>query len=153
MSTIPRLAAGLAAFLLLAGCSTFRPEYVDCPSIKLREGTERVVLLGADRGDLVSMRIRETAARCTRGRSGTEMRVGLALRLDRETGQPEFAERVRFDATFAFLDSGDQVVSRYVYSDDIHMQAFRLTTRPIVTIEFDVPEGTRVVFGIGRAEG
>ena len=152
MPDFPRLLAGLAAAALLAGCATFKPDTVDCPNLSVREGTERVTMLGTDGIALVSLRVWRAAAQCVPGRDGVEMQVGLALVVERATDQPQEVERVPFDVTFAFLDAGGEVVSRHVHSDNIYMQGFRLRTTPIVTIDLDVPDGTRVVFGLGKAE-
>lgn len=151
MPTLPRQFAILAA-LLLAGCGSLGPEEVSCPGLKVLEGAERVSITGADLGDRIDFRVREVATRCTAGPNGPEMEVALGLILNRETSQPRQAERVPFDVTFAFLDGGDEVVSRHVFSDAVHMAAFRLSTRPVVNIKFTVPPSTRVVFGLGRAE-
>lgn len=152
MTSFQRLSSGFAAAVLLAGCTMFRSEYVDCPSVKLREGTERVVLVGAELGDLVAMRIRNVAARCKGARNGTRMQVGFALILERESDRPQEAETVPFDATFAFLDANGGVVSRFVHSEEILMESFQLATDPVVTMEMQVPKGATVVFGLGKAE-
>ena len=152
MSAISRLFAGLAAATMLSGCSTLKPDPVDCPNLSVLENTEKVALLGANQGDLVALRVWRVASQCVEGGNGTRMQVGLALVLERETDQPQEVERVPFDVTFAFLDANGEVVSRHVHSDDLYMQAFGLRTNPVVTIEMDVPDNTRVVFGLGKAE-
>lgn len=153
MPISPRLFSGLAlAAVLLSGCTTFKKEEIACPSIKVREGTESAAITGADQGDQVSLRIRKVETSCVAGGKGTEMRAGFSLMLERKTERPQLAERIPFDITFAFLGPNDEVVSRYVYSDDVHMRGSRLTTRPTVNIKLDVPDNTRVVFGLGRAQ-
>ena len=152
MPALPRLLAGLATAALLAGCSSLKPDTVDCPELSVRLGSDKVAVLGDDQISLVSVRVWRAAAQCIPGRNGRKMQVGLALVVERQTDQPEDTERIPFDVTFAFLDAGGGVVSRHVHSDDIYMQAFRMRTTPVVTVEMDVPDNTRVVFGLGKAE-
>ena len=152
MPAFSRLFAGFAAATLLAGCGSFRPDTVECPNLRVLENTERVSILGAEQGDLVSLRVWRVASQCIQGRGGLEMQVGLALAVERETSQPQGVERVPFDVTFAFLDANGAVVSRYVHSELVAMQGFRLRTNPVVTVEMTVPDNTRVVFGLGKAE-
>ena len=152
MPTSPKLISGLAAGLLLAGCTAFEPTYVDCPDTKLREGSDYVTRLGEIQGDRITMRVMSVAWRCIESDGGLEMQIGFIVDIVRETEEVLAAERVPLDATFAMLDANDNVVSRTVHTETIEMPGLRTHVSRAPVVEFDVPPGARVVFGLGRAE-
>ena len=147
-----KLVPGLVAGLLLAGCTAFRPDYVDCPDVKLREGSDYVTRQGEIQGDRITMRILKVAHRCIEASDGFEMQIGFNVDIERETDEVLLAERVPLDVTFAFLDANDNVVSRIVHTEVIEMPGLRTYVPRSPVVEMDVPSGTRVVFGLGRAE-
>ena len=147
-----KLISGLAVGLLLTGCTAFEPNYVDCPDTKLREGSDYVTRLGEIQGDRITMRILKVAWRCIGSGENLEMQIGFNVDVVRETDDTLSAERVPLDVTFAFLDTNDNVVSRIVHTEIIEMPGLRTYVPRTPVVEFDVPAGTRVVFGLGRAE-
>jgi hypothetical protein len=76
--------------------------------------------------------------------------LGLLIRRS-ERSVEKSGERVKIDATFAFVDANDQVVGREVVGDSAIIGGFKEKSRPDFSFSFDVPEGTRVVLGLGRA--
>jgi hypothetical protein len=139
-----------ACALLIAGCSAFEPEYTACPPIKAVEGAERVSTIGATLGQPITMRINGVTARCVATSDGFDMDIELGLFARRDMSTSTNIEEIAIDATFAFLDSNDQVVERKVVSETAYFRNSQGTSRPKLDISIDVPSGTRVIMGLGK---
>ncbi|XDZ65075.1 hypothetical protein AB8880_09075 [Alphaproteobacteria bacterium LSUCC0684] len=136
---------------LMAGCSAFQPEIVACPDIAVAGGAEKVVTIGADLQHPVTIRFNGVSAECTPRRDGYAMKVDLGLMLKRAPENWNKTERVPFDVTLAFVDDKDEVVSRYVFSEEAFIADRSVKSRPTFVFRTNVPSGTRVVMGLGRA--
>lgn len=150
--SLKKTALAGGALMLLAGCSAFEPDYIACPSISVRDGADQAVLVGADYGQPVAMRVNGVGTTCLDDGDTIAMLVELGMLLKRDTDDLNTEERVPLDVTFAFLDANDRVVSRHIHSQDGFISSFFLKARPVYPIELDVPKGTRVVMGLGKAE-
>ena len=140
------LAAGM-----LAGCSTFEPERVACPDIAAAAGAENVVTIGADLKHEVSIRFNGVSAECTPRGDGYAMKMELGLMLKRSQADWNKTERIPFDVTLAFVDDANEVVSRYVFSEEAFIGDRLVKSRPTFVLRTNVPAGTRVVMGLGKA--
>jgi len=136
---------------LMAGCAAFQPDVVACPDIAVAKGAEKVVMIGADLQHPVTMRFNGVSAECTPRRDGVAMKVDLGLMLKRAPENWNKTERVPFDVTLAFVDDKDEVVSRYVFSEEAFIADQSVKSRPTFVFRTHVPAGTRVVMGLGRA--
>jgi len=136
---------------LLAGCSTFEPEVVACPDISVAEGAEQVMTIGAELEHVVSIRFNGVAAECTPRSDGYAMKMDIGLMLKRLQNDRNKTERVPFDITLAFVDSKDEVVSRYIFSEEAFIGDLEAKSRPIFILRTNVPAETRIVMGLGRA--
>jgi hypothetical protein len=136
---------------LVAGCSAFEPEVVPCPEISAAQGAERVVTIGANLQHEVSIRFNGVAAVCTPRNDGFAIKMEVGLMLKRDEKDWNKTERVPFDITLAFVDSKNEVVSRYVYSDEAFIGDLDIKSRPTFIVRTNIPSGTRVVMGLGRA--
>ncbi|MGC6484784.1 MAG: hypothetical protein ACON4P_03845 [Candidatus Puniceispirillales bacterium] len=143
---IPVIGAGM-----LASCSTFEPDYVECPSVSARDGYDNVALTGADHGQEVTMRLNGVGTRCYAIEGGHRMEVELGLFIRRLDEKITVNERVKVDLTLVYLDADDQVVGRDIYEDEAYIGTLKTKSRPVFPFSVDVPEGTRVVIGLGRA--
>jgi len=136
---------------LVASCSAFGPKEVACPDIAVAQGAEKVVTLGADLQHEVTIRFNGVAAECTPRGDGFAMKMELGLLLKREPENWNQTERVPFDVTLAFIDSNDEVVSRFVFSNEAFIGDRSTKSRPTFTFKANIPAETRVVMGLGRA--
>ena len=152
MLSVSRLFCGLTVGCVLSACSTFEPEYIACPDIRVKEGAEKAVMIGADYGHYVTMRVNGVDGTCTEGDGFTDMKVELGLLFKREGENLAKAERVPLDVTFAFLNDQDELQSRYVYSYDLFIPNYQAESYPVAIINIEVPDNTRVIFGLGKAE-
>ena len=148
---IKSLALPAVALCLLAGCSAFEPETVPCPEIKVIKGYENVLVTGATLGQDVTMRVNGVDAVCSDIEAGRRMNVDLGLMIKRQDDDLSKIEKVNLDVTFAFIDTNGDVIGRQIYSDEAFITSFTAKSRPIMRIKLDVPDDTRVVFGLGKA--
>lgn len=150
MTRIPSLLA--TAAVALVGCSAFEPDYIACPTISVLDGAEKITTVGAELGQVVTVRVNGAGARCTDNGNGVDMEFELGLMIKRDMENIDKSERVVVDTTMAFLDSDGQVTERLVFSKDAFIPDYQIKSRPILSINTKVPAGMRVVFGLGRAE-
>lgn len=148
---IKRLALPAAALSLLAGCTAFEPETVPCPEIKVIKGYENVRVTGETLGQDVTMRVNGVDAFCTDIEAGRRMNVDLGLMIKRPGDDLSKIEKVNVDVTFAYIDANGDIVSRQIFSDEAFITSFTAKSRPIMRMKLDVPDETRVVFGLGKA--
>lgn len=139
-----------AAMTMLASCSSFEPDYVACPSVKALAGAENVISAGADTGNRVTVRFDGVNPQCVATPSGYDMTLNFALVLKRDESLIGNAERVPVDITLAYLDKDDQIISRSVKQVTGYISDFTSATRPVFSIEDEIPTGARVVIGIGK---
>ena len=151
MSGLSKFIAGGALVAALSGCSTFEPEKVACPSISISKGAERAYIEGVKLGQLAYVRVNGAWSECAPTQSGFDMELQLGLLLKRDISDSSLSEEVPIDITFAFVDSNDNVVSRYVHSDTVFFPDYQDKSRPTLIIEKEIPAGTRIVFGLGKA--
>ena len=148
---IKSLALPAVALGLLAGCTAFEPETVACPDIKVIKGYENVAVTGATLGQDVTMRVNGVDAVCSAIEAGQRMNVDLGLMIKRPGDDLSKIEMVNVDVTFAYIDANGDVIGRQIYSDEAFITSFTAKSRPIMRIKLDVPDDTRVVFGLGKA--
>lgn len=155
MSGLPKMKSKLMpatfAALLLSSCSTFEPDYVACPDISVSEKAERVYVEGIKLGQIAQVRFNGANARCVATSTGFDMEMELGFLLKRDISDSSLSEEVPLDITFAYVDDNDQVVSRYVRSASVFFPDYLDKSRPIISINTEVPAGTRIVMGLGKA--
>ena len=155
MSGLPKMTSKLVpvtfAALLLSSCSTFEPDYVACPDISVSEKAERVYVEGIKLGQIAQVRFNGVNARCVATSTGYDMEMELGFLLKRDISDSSLSEEVPLDLTFAYVGENDQVMSRYVHSTSVFFSDYRDKSRPIILINTEIPAGTRVVMGLGKA--
>lgn len=148
---IPKSVALTVAALSLSACSTFEPDYVACPDISVSDQADRAYVEGITIGQLAYARFNGVGSRCVVTSTGYDMEMELGLLLKRDISETSLSEEVPIDVTFAFVNDNDEVVSRYVYSKSVFFPDYRDKSRPVLFINTEIPAGTRVVMGLGKA--
>ena len=148
---IKSLALPAAALSLLAGCMAFEPETVPCPEIKVIKGYENVRVTGETLGQDVTMRVNGVDAFCTDIEAGRRMNVDLGLMIKRPA--MIFPRSKRSMLMSPLPISMPMVISSAGRSLAMKpsSRALRRKSRPIMRMKLDVPDETRVVFGLGKA--
>lgn len=136
---------------MLASCSGFEPDYIACPSVSALKGYENVALTGADHGQEVTMRLNGVGTRCYAIEGGDRMEVELGLFIKRLDENLRVIERVPVALTLVYLDADDQVVGRHIFEEEAYIGSYKDRSRPVFPFSVDVPQGTRVVIGLGQA--
>lgn len=138
---------------ILASCSAFEPEYSDCPSIKAVLGADDINTRGILHKQDVTARINGHTARCVATNDGVEMELELGLMLKRDFAQGFKVEEVPIDVALAFVDENDQPVGRITSRQTAFFPDYKDKSRPIFSINIDVPANTRVLIGISHVYG
>jgi hypothetical protein len=146
------VAAGILA-ATLTSCGTFNPDYVTCPDIRISDQADRGFVEGTTLGQAVYIRVISADTKCVTTKEGHDLDIELGFQMRRDISDNALPEEIMIDVTFAFLDANDNVVSRYIYSDDVEFRENRDTGRPILVFSVEIPADTRVVMGIGKAVG
>jgi hypothetical protein len=146
------VAAGILA-ATVASCNPLKRDYVACPDIRISDQAEGGFLEGANLGQVVHIRVISADIKCVATDEGHDLDIELGFLMRRDISDNGLPEEIIIDVTFAYLDADDNVVSRYVYSDDVAFRENRDTGRPILVFSVDIPADTRVVMGIGKAIG
>ena len=151
MSGLSKFIVGGLLATTLTACSTFEPEKVACPDISVSQGAERAYIEGVKLGQLAYVRVNGAWSECVATSTGFDMELQLGLLMKRDISDSSLSEEVPIDITFAFVDGNDNVVSRYVHSDTVFFPDYLDKSRPTLIITKDIPAGTRIVFGLGKA--
>ncbi len=144
-------AAGLLTATLTA-CGTFEPDYVACPEISVSKSAERAYVEGITLGQVAQVRFNGMSAQCIATSDGHDLEIDLGFLMKRDISESSLSEEVPLDVTFAFVDANDQVVSRSVYSFSAFFPDYKNKSRPIFGLKSEIPAGTRVVMGLGKAK-
>ena len=141
----------LGVALSLAGCSAFEPEYSECPSITAALGGEQTFAKGQNLGQIASIRFNGTYGQCVQksGYTDTDITVHLLMERDMRTGAN--IEAVVVHLTAAIIDSDDQVTTRKVITEEVFFSSGLDRSFPTFDFNLDVPDGHRVLLGLGRA--
>ena len=141
---------GGVSILGLTACTSFEPDYIACPEVKALAGAENVILTGKNTGQQVSARFDGVSAKCLATSTGYDMELGIALILRRDLDVNAKVEEVPIDLTIAYIDKNDEVVARSVRSFTGYLPTISSGSRPVFSIDDDIPAGTRVVLALGR---
>ena len=138
----------------LASCSAFKPDYIDCPSIKAVAGADDINTRGILIKQDVTARINGHSARCVgTNDGGVAMELELGLMLKRDFASGFKVEEVPIDVALAFLDKDDQPVGRITERRNAFFPDYSDKSRPTFIMNFDVPANTRVLIGISHVYG
>lgn len=147
----PKLLAASALSLMLTACSAFEPDYVECPDISVSDKADRAYIEGITLGQIALARFNGASSRCVVTDTGYDMQMELGLLLKRDISVSSLSEEVPVDITFAFVDKDGNVVSRHVHSSNVFFPDYLDKSRPLLGIRAEIPAGTRVVMGLGKA--
>lgn len=148
---ILRIMMGVLVSTGITACSLWPWEQVDCPPVSVAEDATRAHIEGIRYGQLAYIRVNGVWPECKETQDGYDMEIQVGFLMQRDLSESATTEEVPLDITFAFVDENDAVVSRTVHSDRVFFGQFNDRSNPVLIINLDVPAGTRVVFGIGKA--
>ena len=151
ISSLSKIIAGGLLATALTACSTFEPKKVACPDVRVSQGAERAYIEGTRRGQLAYVRVNGAWTECSATKDGFNMELQLGFLMKRDISESSLAEEIPLDITFAFLDSNDNVVSRFIHSDSLFFPDYTDKSKPVLIINKKIPAGMRVVFGLGKA--
>ena len=151
-SLMRRMVVPLLGLGLLGGCSFFAAEEVACPELKARKDYENVLTVGTALGQELAVRVDGVGTACYATDEGHRMDIALGLLITRPADEVSAIENVDIDVTFAFVDGAGNVVAREILSEETFIHRFDARSRSVMLMRIDVPAGSRVVFGLGRAE-
>ena len=141
---------GGVSILGLTACASLEPDYIACPEVKALAGAENVMLSGKITGQQVTARFDGVSAKCIATPNGYDMDLGIALILRRDLNVYAKVEEVPIDLTIAYIDKNDEVVARSVRSFTGYLPTISSGSRPVFSIDDNIPAGTRVVLALGR---
>ena len=141
---------GGVSILGLTACSSLEPDYIACPEVKALAGAENVILTGKNTGQQITARFDGVSAKCLATPNGYDMDLGIALILRRDLNVYAKVEEVPIDLTIAYIDKNDEVVARSVRSFTGYLPTISSGSRPVFSIDDNIPAGTRVVLALGR---
>lgn len=144
-------AAVVGVALTLSGCSTFEPEYSECPSIKAVLGGEQTFAKGQTLGQIASIRFNGIHGQCVQKSGYTDADITVHLLMERDMRTGANIENVEVHLTAAIIDANDQVVKREVITEEMFFSSSLDRSFPKLDINLDVPDGHRVLLGLGRA--
>lgn len=148
---LKQMAVPMLGLSLLAGCSSIGKDQVACPELKAMKGFEYVTSTGATLGQDVTIRVNGVDTACYDAEDGHRMDIDLGLMIKRPDDDIQKIEQVDVDVTFAFLNDQGEVIGREIISDEVFIGSYSSKSRPVLSFGIDVPAGSRVVFGLGRA--
>ena len=140
---------GLSVFGL-AACSSFEPDYIACPEVKALAGAENVSLVATNTGQPVTARFDGVNAQCLATENGYAMDLSFALIIRRDLNVNPKVEEVPIDLTIAYVDANDQVVARTERSFTGYFPFGMSGSRPVFSVDDNVPAATRIVLALGR---
>ena len=143
------LAAPLVS--LLASCAALEPEYTQCPNIRVSDKADRAYVQGKIIGQIAYVRVNGVNARCVANSDGFNMEMELGFLMRRDISQSASGEEIPLDVTLAYLDQEGNVVGRYIHSQSAFFATRSDKSRPVFTINTNIPPSTRIVMGIGKA--
>ena len=141
---------GGISILGLTACTSLEPDYIACPEVKALAGAENVILTGKNTGQQITARFDGVSAKCLATPNGYDMDLGIALVLRRDLNVYAKVEEVPIDLTIAYIDKNDEVVARSVRSFTGYLPTISSGSRPVFSIDDNIPAGTRVVLALGR---
>ena len=141
----------LGAASTLVGCSVIEPEYSECPSIKTPIGGEQTYAKGQNLGQIASIRFNGIYGQCVQKAGYTDTNITVHILMERDMRTGSNSEVVELHLTAAIIDPNDQVTTRQVISDEVAFSSNLDRSFPIIDFNLDVPDGHRVLLGLGRA--
>ena len=152
ISAISKIAAASLLSATISACGTFTPEYVACPDISVSGDADRVYVEGVTLGQVAQVRFNGISTQCVATSGGHDAEIDVGFLMKRDISESSLSEEVPLDVTFAFVDAADQVISRKVYSFSAFFPSYDAKSRPIFGINTEIPAGTRLVMGLGKAK-
>lgn len=138
------------ASLLLAACEVDPEDYDPCPPIVAPEDATRTRVVGDRIGQVVDIRFFGVYGQCIQRGDQSDMNLVVNLYMSRDIKENPSAEGVVVYVTIAVLDASDQVVSRKVVDRYFFIPALSLRSTPVFATRINVPDGGRVLVGLGR---
>jgi len=145
----PAVTLGVA--FSLVGCSAFEPEYSECPSIQAAVGGEQTFARGQNLGQIASIRFNGINGQCVQKSGYTDTDITVHVLLERDMRSGANIETVEVHLTAAIIDPDDQVTTRKVLTQDMSFSSGLDRSFPSFDFNLDVPDGHRVLLGLGRA--
>ena len=138
----------LFGLMLLGGCSFSDKNYSACPSIKVVEGAERVILTGSILGQEARVRLNGVNAKCVMSETGYDATIDLGLLGKRSTKTSGKNEKASLTVVMAIIDDNDEVIERKFFQEDVIFGNGNNTSRPIYELDLSIPSGARVLLGL-----
>ena len=141
----------LVILATLVACAREPDDYDPCPSISTFEEAAWWRTIGNRIGQVVQIRFNGVYGECIQRRDHSDMNLVVNLYMKRDVQENPSAEGVVAVVTIAVVDEDNQVVSRRVVNRNFFIPALSQRSRPVFAVSVDVPNGHRVIVGLGQA--